>query len=99
MSYELQKCNFIDTANVYTNGSSDSFLASSCDDAATADGYGHRLPKCILTRKDPAEHEFVRLPESCSTLRRRGDTNAPALWFSPPYYSWLSADFKIRPRG
>jgi aryl-alcohol dehydrogenase-like predicted oxidoreductase len=26
MSYELQKCNFIDTANVYTNGRSDSFL-------------------------------------------------------------------------
>jgi len=26
MSYELQKCNFIDTVNVYTNGSSDSFL-------------------------------------------------------------------------
>jgi PhnB protein len=32
--------------------------------------------KCILTRKDPAEHEFVRLPESCSTLRPGADSVA-----------------------
>ncbi len=33
-----------------------------------------QLPKCIITRKDPAEHEVVRLPESCSSLRRRADS-------------------------
>jgi len=35
-----------------------------------------QLPNCILTRKEPVEHEFVRLPESCSTLRPQADSAA-----------------------
>ena len=42
MSYELQKCNFIDTANVYTNGSSESFLGEFMQ--------GHR-PRVVLATK------------------------------------------------